>query len=79
MFDKRYCKRIKKERLRSGLNQRQLGDILGVTRAYISLMENGDKLPSRTQILAFSSVFRCPVTDLDPDFEITLSLGKRFF
>lgn len=68
MFKKVFCKRIKKKRLELGLRQKDLALRLGITRSYVAMIESGDKIPSRIQILALSNLFGCSVTDLDPDF-----------
>lgn len=76
MLDKRFCKRIRKERKKRRWTQRQLGVALGIARSYVSMLENGTKVPSRTQILALSNLFDCTVLELDPHFDFEINKGN---
>lgn len=45
-MDKNFAKFVKKERLRQGMTQTDLGDLIGVTAAYISHIESGSRNPT---------------------------------
>lgn len=75
MVKKVFCMRIKKKRLELGLTQKDVAYRLDITRSYVAMIESGDKIPSRIQILALASLFGCLVTDLDPNFLDYLDKG----
>lgn len=52
---------LKEHRARLGLNQQQLGSLVGASRQTISLIERGDYSPSVTLALRISKVFGVPV------------------
>lgn len=79
MFKKVFCKRIKNKRLELGLTQKDLALRLGITRSYVSMIESGDKIPSRVQILALANIFGCSVIDLDPHFDFEIEKGNISF
>lgn len=53
--------RLKELRAKHGLNQQQLGSLVGASRQTISLIERGDYNPSITLALRISQVFQVPV------------------
>ncbi len=53
--------RLKELRAKQGLNQQQLGSLVGASRQTISLIERGDYNPSITLALRISQVFQVPV------------------
>lgn len=52
---------LKEYRQDLGLNQQDLGEIIGVSRQTISLIERGDYNPSITVCLKLAKVFKVPV------------------
>ena len=52
---------LKELRAKQGLNQQQLGSLVGASRQTISLIERGDYNPSITLALRISQVFQVPV------------------
>ena len=56
--------RLKEYRARQGLNQGQMGQLVGVSRQTISLIERGDYNPSVTLALRIAAVFRVQVQDI---------------
>ena len=41
-----FAESLKRERMRSGLSQAELAEMLGVTQGVISMYENGSKVPT---------------------------------
>lgn len=56
--------RLKEYRARHGLNQGQMGQLVGVSRQTISLIERGDYNPSVTLALRIAAVFGVQVEDI---------------
>ncbi len=56
--------RLKEHRARVGLNQAQLGQLVGASRQTISLIERGDYSPSVTLALRLAAVLGVRVEDL---------------
>lgn len=56
--------RLKENRARLGLNQQELGRMVGASRQTISLIERGDYSPSVTLALKISKIFKVPVEDI---------------
>ena len=56
--------RLKEYRARQGLNQGQMGQLVGVSRQTLSLIERGDYNPSVTLALRIAAVFRVQVEDI---------------
>jgi len=56
--------RVKELRARDGLNQGQLGALVGASRQTISLIERGDYNPSVTLALRIAGVFRVKVEEV---------------
>ncbi|MBM6917530.1 helix-turn-helix transcriptional regulator [Intestinimonas butyriciproducens] len=65
--------RLKELRAKQGLNQQQLGSLVGASRQTISLIERGDYNPSITLALRISQVFQVPVEQV---FYLTEEEGK---
>lgn len=55
------CNRVKEHRARCGLNQGQLGQLVGASRQTISLIERGDYHPSVLLALRIARVFGQPL------------------
>ena len=56
--------RLKEYRARYQLNQQQLGQLAGVSRQTISLIERGDYSPSVTLALKIATIFETTVEEL---------------
>ena len=56
--------RLKEFRAALGLNQQQLGSLVGASRQTISLIERGDYNPSITLALHIAQVFGRPVDEV---------------
>ena len=55
--------RIKEERIKRGMSQQQLGDLLGVTKVSICGYENGTRTPAMETFLKLIEIL-----DLSPDY-----------
>lgn len=55
---------LKEHRARLGLNQQQLGSLVGASRQTISLIERGDYSPSVTLALRIAKVCQISVEDI---------------
>lgn len=56
--------RVKEHRARLGLNQQELGTLVGASRQTVSLIERGDYHPSVVLALKIASVFGVTVEDV---------------
>ncbi len=56
--------RLKELRAARGLNQQELGSLVGASRQTISLIERGDYNPSVTLALRIAGVFGRPVEEV---------------
>ena len=56
--------RVKELRAAKGLNQQELGSLVGASRQTVSLIERGDYNPSVTLALRIAKVFGRPVEDV---------------
>ena len=56
--------RLKEFRAAQGINQQELGTLVGASRQTISLIERGDYNPSITLALRIAQVFHRPVEDV---------------
>ena len=56
--------RLKELRAARGLNQQELGSLLGASRQTISLIERGDYNPSVTLALRIARVFEKPLEEV---------------
>ena len=56
--------RLKEYRARQGLNQGQMGQLVGVSRQTISLIERGDYSPSVTLALKLAKICEVKVEDI---------------
>jgi transcriptional regulator with XRE-family HTH domain len=59
-------KRIRQMRLERNLTQSQLAEAIGVTKGYISMIENGDSAPSVGKLIALAQAFK---VDLNAFFQ----------
>ncbi|HIU74728.1 MAG TPA: helix-turn-helix transcriptional regulator [Candidatus Pelethocola excrementipullorum] len=64
---------LKVHRARLGLNQADLGKLVGVSRQTISLIEREDYSPSITLALKLAKIFDCQVEDI---FEYVQESGE---
>ena len=55
---------LKEHRARIGVNQQELGALVGASRQTISLIERGDYSPSITLALKIARVFGVPVEEV---------------
>lgn len=62
---------IKRLRTEKGLSQTDLGKILGVEQAYISMLERGRRKPNNRMIFALGNIFKVIVFEIDPEFDLT--------
>lgn len=56
--------RLKEHRARIGVNQQELGAMVGASRQTISLIERGDYSPSVTLAIKIAKVFGVPVEEV---------------
>lgn len=56
--------RILDYRLRRGLTQKELGQLVGVTESAVALWENGKRKPNYERLLKLSEALDCSVNDL---------------
>ena len=56
--------RVKEHRARLGVNQAELGNLAGVSRQTISLIERGDYSPSVTLALKLARILSVTVEDI---------------
>lgn len=55
---------LKEHRARLGVNQQELGRLIGASRQTVSLIERGDYSPSVTLALKIARVCGCQVEDI---------------
>ena len=56
--------RLREQRARLGLNQQQLGQLVGASRQTISLIERGDYHPSVLLALRIARIFGAPLEEV---------------
>lgn len=56
--------KIKAYRIKQGLTQEELGDLLGVGRAAVAQWERGVNLPKPKTLLNLANIFNCSMEDL---------------
>ena len=56
--------RLREQRAQLGLNQQQLGQLVGASRQTISLIERGDYHPSVLLALRIARVFSVPLEEI---------------
>ena len=64
MKNKKVGNRLKKMRLSRGLSQKEMADILEVTRPLISMYETGNRMPSPKIMKKYSTIFKKSVDDI---------------
>ena len=64
---KRFGEKLLFLRKRKGLTQKQLGDLLGVSRVYIVQLEQGHKIPNAMMILKIADIFSVDIDQLMRD------------
>ncbi len=55
---------IKKMRIKRGLTQGQLAELLGVKQSHVSRWESGVYLPNATTLKKLAEVLNCQIDDL---------------
>jgi transcriptional regulator with XRE-family HTH domain len=55
---------VRKRRMELRLTQKELGDLLGVTSAYVSEVEAGKRVPSLDTVERFAKALDCPPLNL---------------
>lgn len=55
---------LKLQRVKMGINQAELGNLVGVSRQTISLIERGDYNPSITLVLKLCKLFNVAVEEI---------------
>ena len=63
-MDKQVKNQIKEFRTQSGLTQKELADLAGVSRQSIISIEQGRYVPSLPLALKFAQIFRCATDEL---------------
>jgi transcriptional regulator with XRE-family HTH domain len=63
----RFGEKLRFLRKRNGLTQKQVGDMLGVSRVYIVQMEQGQNLPNAVMILNIADIFVVSIDQLMRD------------
>lgn len=56
--------RLRSERMRAGLNQKQLAELSGVSQSQISALECGENGASPETVARLAAALRCTVDDL---------------
>ena len=64
---KRFGEKLLFLRKRKDLTQKQLGDLLGVSRVYIVQLEQGQKIPNAIMILKIADIFTVDIDQLMRD------------
>lgn len=60
----RFGTRVREERERRGISQERLGELAGVHRTYVGMIERGEKNITLTNIDRIARAFRVRVRDL---------------
>ena len=63
----RFGKKLRTLRKQRGLTQKQLSDMLGVSRPYVAKMERNEKMPNAPMILKIADVFAISTDQLMRD------------
>lgn len=58
------CSVMKRERVRSGLSQKDLAEKIGVERSYVAHLENGSKQPTVAVLERIAAHWQMPTHDL---------------
>lgn len=53
----RFGEKLRSLRQRQGLTQKQVSEMLGVSRPYVAKMERGEKIPNAPMILKIADIF----------------------
>jgi transcriptional regulator with XRE-family HTH domain len=59
-----FGKRVRRERMRLGYSQEYLGEIAGMHRTYVGMVERAEKNITLTNIAKLAKALRVPVKDL---------------
>ncbi len=68
-----HISKMKFQRLKSGLSQRQVGTKLGITKSYLSKMENQHRQPTDKLFRELSELYGVEILDLIGN----LNMGNR--
>lgn len=71
MKDFEFAKRFYNLRKDSGLSQKELSNILGVTNKAVSKWENGDAMPSVKQLIQLSEIFNVSIDEIVKNKSVT--------
>lgn len=61
MFISKLAERLREERLKKELTQKELGDLLGITDAAVGMWENGRRTPDVDVLGTLAELFDCSV------------------
>ena len=59
-----FAKRLKEKRKEMGFTQKQLGEMIGVTKVSICCYENGTRVPTLETIVALADIFEVSLDNL---------------
>ena len=55
---------VRRERIRSGLSQQDVAELLKIDRSYLSCLESGRKQPAWSLLERMSTLWKVPIADL---------------
>ena len=55
---------IEEKRIKLGLTQKQLAEMLGVERTTVSKWETGKSIPRKEKLLALEKILECSIEDI---------------
>ena len=64
-------------RIRAGLSQKTLAELLGVNVASISRWENGSRIPKRDKLEKLATLFHCSIAGVSAPFAPSNTLGNQ--
>jgi transcriptional regulator with XRE-family HTH domain len=82
MLNSRMASYLRSHRLKTGMSQRELADLVGiVSHQQVSQHERAAAIPSLTSALAYQIVFRVPMTELFPSLveSVKLNVEERLY
>ena len=77
---KAYGEKLRTLRMKEGLSQEKVAELLGITQKAVSWWELGENWPNLTDIPILARLYGCPVADLVPDLpddEIIAQLSQQ--
>ncbi len=69
-----FLRRLRAARVSKGLMQTEVARRLGKPQSYVSKCESGERRVDVVELMAFATVYGCPVTDFLPS---KVKVGKR--